>query len=118
MGQKILLVDDDELTAEFMKLYLLDEGYEVTSVNSLRAALTALAEIIPDIVITDIQLGDGSGIELAEKAKAQGVKKVLGVSGYSGSQLEQMNKDTKNLDHVLVKPIEFVDLAAALSGSY
>ena len=116
MRQKILIVEDDPLSAEFMKIYLEEQGYEVRAANSLSKSLADMAEFKPSIVITDIRLGDGSGAESAELFRAQGAKTIIGVSGYSKSQLLEMHEDLRYFDQLLLKPVELSQLAAAVLG--
>jgi PAS domain S-box-containing protein len=60
----ILLVEDnaDSLSALAMSLTLL--GYEVRPANSLGAALVAAADQDYDLIVSDLELGDGTGLEL------------------------------------------------------
>ena len=60
----ILLVEDnpDSLRALAMSLSLL--GYEVRPANSLRTALAAAAHEGYDLIVSDLELGDGTGLDL------------------------------------------------------
>jgi DNA-binding NtrC family response regulator len=63
---KILVVDDDTALREMMKLSLSKEGFKVTAAASSAAALEAINDGAFDLVVTDIYLGDGTGLELLE----------------------------------------------------
>ncbi len=63
---KILVVDDDTAMREMMTLALTKEGFSVQAAGSSDAAMTAVAAENFDLIITDIYLGDGTGIELLE----------------------------------------------------
>ena len=117
MSHKILLVEDDQLSAEFMKISLEDEGYDVLVANSLAEATKTFFAHNPSIVITDIQLGDGSGIELAKMVKQHGAKKVIGVSGFGKSQLSQMGRDTTDFDQIFTKPVELSELTTTIRST-
>jgi DNA-binding NtrC family response regulator len=63
---KILVVDDDTAMREMMALALTKEGYSVQAADSSDAAMKAVAADDFDLIITDIYLGDGTGIEVLE----------------------------------------------------
>ena len=67
---KILVVDDDEAMREVMRLSLSKEGYDVTTASSSSDALAAVSKDPFSIIVTDIYLGDGTGLELLEHCRA------------------------------------------------
>ena len=66
---RILVVDDDTAMREMMKLSLSKEGFNVHSAASSTAALDAASGDDFDVIVTDIYLGDGTGIELLEHCR-------------------------------------------------
>jgi len=60
----ILLVDDDDSLTETLRIGLERRGYQVSCSASLEAALAALAIGEFDVVVTDLNMKGGSGIEL------------------------------------------------------
>jgi len=63
---KILVVDDDNAMRELMRLSLSKEGFEVRAAASSNDALSAVSEDTFDVIVTDIYLGDGTGLDLLE----------------------------------------------------
>ena len=61
LGPTLLLVDDDPLLLDAMNQLLVDAGYNVTSVGSVRSALAALDRGNFEVVVCDWRLHDGSG---------------------------------------------------------
>ena len=61
---RILLVDDETDTLQALKLGLEDEGYDILTSPSRNEALTITKNEELDIVITDLKLKDGSGLDL------------------------------------------------------
>lgn len=116
MNHRILLVEDDLLTAEFMSLYLQGEGHEVRSAHSMRQALEGLDVFSPSLLITDINLTDGNGAELAGICKQRGVPHAIAISGVDATHLRAQSVDISALDQMLVKPVELTDLAAVIAG--
>lgn len=66
---KILIVEDNLLTAEEIAYSLRDENYQITGVVSNAAdAMDSIASQIPNLIVMDVELeGDIDGIELAAK---------------------------------------------------
>ncbi|MDH5671877.1 MAG: sigma-54 dependent transcriptional regulator [Myxococcales bacterium] len=67
-AQTILLVEDDDATREAVCRYLQRRDIELRSARSLAEAQEVLAEDSVDLVLTDIHLPDGSGLDLADHA--------------------------------------------------
>ncbi len=65
MEARILLVDDDELLRRSVKYRLEREGYTVTTADSSDDALTFARRDRPDLVLLDIGLPDGDGLDVA-----------------------------------------------------
>jgi len=63
---KILVVDDDTAMREMMALALGKEGFNVHSAASADEARRAVDSTTFDLIVTDIYLGDGTGLELLE----------------------------------------------------
>ena len=64
---KILVVDDEEALRYTIETFLSREGYEVDTADSLREALGKLSSIFFDLILTDIMLGDGTGVDVLRK---------------------------------------------------
>jgi CheY-like chemotaxis protein len=63
---RILVVDDDTAMREMMALALGKEGFEVRTAATADEAREAFESTNFDVIVTDIYLGDGTGIELLE----------------------------------------------------
>jgi len=68
-GLKVLVVDDDRDTCELLALILNLYGIEVTSVNSAPEGLKVLANLHPDVLISDIAMPDEDGYSLIRKVR-------------------------------------------------
>jgi DNA-binding NtrC family response regulator len=64
MNQRVLLVDDDPGVSEVIGLLLEREGYAVESAATLKEALTRVDTRAPDVVVTDLKLPDGTGLDV------------------------------------------------------
>ncbi len=66
---KILIVDDETGILGTLEILFRGEGWNVAAVNSGKAALTALEEEPPDIVLTDIRMPGAGGLEVLARAR-------------------------------------------------
>lgn len=68
----ILVVDDEQSISEVVSLYLTRSGYEVKVVHDGKAALHALTQQKPDLVILDLMLPGLDGWEITRRLRAEG----------------------------------------------
>jgi two-component system response regulator AtoC len=64
---RLLVVDDEEMLAWSIDTEMKSLGAEVTRAGSIREALDRFGAASPDLVITDLRLPDGNGLELLKK---------------------------------------------------
>lgn len=80
--ERVLIVEDEPLVAFDTEHFLTSEGFQIVgTVDSVADGLAAIndsAEL--DLVLVDVRLSDGSGVEVAQAARARGVQ-VLFVTG-------------------------------------
>ncbi len=69
MKPRILVVDDEESIREFLDIMLRKEGYEVSMAEDGQAALDLIKKKSFDMVISDLQMPNLTGIELLRKVK-------------------------------------------------
>ena len=67
--RKILLVDDDSAYTWCLQKYLQNRGYRVKMANTLEEARIAIKEEIPLLICCDLDLPDGSGLELLDMVR-------------------------------------------------
>jgi DNA-binding NtrC family response regulator len=70
MTERVLLVDDDPGVSEVVGLLLEREGYDVQRAGSVKEAIRVHAAE-PDLVITDLKLPDGTGLEVIAAVRAR-----------------------------------------------
>lgn len=68
---KVLMVEDSPSLREVYQAYLSDTDYEVVAVDRLASAHAALGAFQPDIVLLDIELPDGSGMDFLADTQSQ-----------------------------------------------
>ena len=111
--KRILIVEDEPLTAFDNENFLGDAGYEVVAtVDDLDEALRVLERESVHLILSDVRLrGDRTGIELAAAAKLLGVP-TLFATGYSypgASEIAVGCVFKPYTERLLIKAIEAVD---------
>jgi DNA-binding NtrC family response regulator len=69
MKGKILIVDDEVFLREMLKALLLDAGYSVTEAENAAGLKKCFSQDAPDVVLLDLNLGDGNGLDLLPEIK-------------------------------------------------
>ena len=70
--RKILIVEDDTLLNRTLGYNLASEGYEITAAYNRKDAVSHLKETEFDVALLDINLPDGSGLDLCEEIRGRG----------------------------------------------
>jgi two-component system, NtrC family, response regulator PilR len=65
---RILVVDDERSMQEFLEIFLRGEGYEVATAGDVAAARALIESDEFDVVVTDIQMPGGSGLDVLRAA--------------------------------------------------
>jgi two-component system, OmpR family, response regulator len=74
---KILVVDDEGSIVDAVATALRYEGFDVREASTGRAALAAVAEFDPDLVVLDWMLPDVDGIEVGRRLRDRGFKTAI-----------------------------------------
>lgn len=103
---KILVVEDHDDTSRLMARLLEGHGHNVCTASGVGNAL-AVAEREPfDLLISDIGLPDGTGLELMRQLQAIRPMRGIALSGYGSSEDVRQAKDAGFSVHV-TKPVDF-----------
>jgi CheY-like chemotaxis protein len=115
---RLLLVEDHAATLESLMHLLRTDGHSVTGVENIGDALTAAANHPFDVVISDLGLADGTGVELMEKLRADHGLRGIALSGY-GMPEDIARSRAAGFETHLVKPIAIAELrrVVALFGA-
>jgi PAS domain S-box-containing protein len=112
---RVLLVEDHQDTLRVMGKMLKAMGCTVIPAASVREAVE-LAETEPfDVLVSDIGLPDGSGVDIIQRlqAKQKTAIKAIALSGFGQPEDLLRSRDAGFMDH-LVKPIDFHRLETLL----
>ncbi len=113
--RRILVVDDHGDTLRSMRLLLNRLGYEVLAAENMNDALRIAEEQHFDILLSDIGLPDGSGLELLKRIRQRRDVPALALSGFGMDEDVERSRDAGFSDH-LTKPVSIDRLQAAIAG--
>jgi two-component system response regulator PilR (NtrC family) len=77
MKKRILVVDDEQSMRELLAIMLKKEGFDVVTAESRAVAAAVLGQGPVDMVVTDVKLPDGDGIEILRHVKAASPETVV-----------------------------------------
>jgi DNA-binding NtrC family response regulator len=109
-----LVIDDDPDAAEMMAALVAPEGFTVATALSLRDARRCMAMQEPDVLLLDLTLPDGNGLQFAEEVKSRGHAEVVLVTGHASVETSVQALRVGAVDY-LVKPLNVKQLRGVLS---
>jgi signal transduction histidine kinase/ActR/RegA family two-component response regulator len=115
---KVLVVDDNEDAADSLAALLEIDGFDVRAVYDGAAAVAAVAQSQPDMVIMDLGMPGMDGYETARAIRQRpGAERILmlALTGWGQSDARRRTMEA-GFDHHLVKPVE-LDQIIRLAGA-
>ena len=110
----ILVVEDDEHSANFLEKLLKQQQYDVTVARGYRDAKEELEGNVFTLVLLDWQLGDGDGYELLKEFRAEGMQTpVIMLTSQSDFEAKAAILDA-GADDYITKPYSHVELLARI----
>jgi CheY-like chemotaxis protein len=116
--RRVLIVDDNEDSANSLAMILRLGGHETASVYTAADALSRATAFKPDVVLLDIGLPGMDGYEVAQQMRElPGLRdiRLVAVTGYGRSE-DRLRAREAGFDDHLVKPVEFSALERTLAG--
>jgi signal transduction histidine kinase len=110
---RILLVDDHVDTCTALERLLVRRGHLVAAAHNVRSAMEAAARSSFDLLISDIALPDGTGIELMSYLRAMSRIPGIAISGFGMNGDIEKSFEAGFAEH-LVKPVKMENLEAAI----
>jgi PAS domain S-box-containing protein len=115
-GLRILLVEDHEDTAQALAFVLEHEGYTVALAHSVAQAIAASETRDIDVVVSDLGLPDGSGLDLMRHLRGTR-KRMHGIALTGYGRREDLDETTRaGFEKHLTKPVDVPTLIAAIES--
>jgi signal transduction histidine kinase/CheY-like chemotaxis protein len=109
-GIRVLVVDDDADSREFIAFVLEQLGAQVSTVTSAGEAIASLEQLPPDILLSDIGMPDMDGYMLMRQIRAMppeqgGQILAIALTAYAG-EIDRQQALAAGFQHHLAKPVE------------
>lgn len=114
---QVLIVEDDDGLRELLQDEVVDAGYDATGVASAEAALSILEQRLPDVVVSDLRLPGGDGMELLAHTRELASPPAFIVITAFGSIAEAVDALKKGADDFLTKPLNLDHFMISVSRS-
>lgn len=109
---KVLVVEDERKLGQFVRKGLEEAAYSVSLVADCKAARDALCESEYDVIILDLGLPDGSGLDLLREWRASKFANHILILSARGSVDDRIKGLNLGADDYLAKPFSFDELLA------
>jgi two-component system response regulator PilR (NtrC family) len=107
---RIMVVDDEQSMRELLSIMLTKEGYGVVTADGRAQAAALLATHVVDMVITDVRLRDGDGIEILRHVKAASPETVVIVMTAFGTTETAVAARKLGAEAYVLKPFDVDEL--------
>jgi CheY-like chemotaxis protein len=121
--QRILVVDDERLIADTLKLIFSKHGYDTRAAYSVDDALTCAVSFRPELLLCDITMPGRDGVDLMQEISRRlpECRMLVLTGGYSNlRRVQEQTRDLPRQANILTKPCQPADLlreAGALLAS-
>ncbi|MEK3661674.1 response regulator transcription factor [Paenibacillus sp. FSL F4-0236] len=112
---KVILIEDDSIIGDMIKMYLTEEGNIVDRVDTGSRGLTLVENSQPDIVIIDLMLPDLNGMEVCRELRKDSLVPIVIISMNTDvlCRVEALNAGA---DDYLCKPFSMKELLARMNA--
>ena len=115
MSTKILVVDDDVNICEAIKLYLVNEGYEVKVANDGDEGIKTFKTFEPDLVLLDIMMPKKDGKQTCREIREISNKPIIMVTA-KDEVFDKVLLLELGADDYLVKPFDMKELSVRIKA--
>jgi DNA-binding NtrC family response regulator len=116
--RRALVVDDSPRMLDVLCEMIVDEGYDITRAPDGAAALKALSSGHFELVITDLHMGQVSGVDILRRAKELCPATVVIIVTGNASIAPAIDAVRYGVDGYLLKPFTMADLLESISHCF
>ena len=115
MEKRILIIDDDFSLRKVITRALSSSKISVKTVSTLSEAWVVIEKNIFDLIICDVMLPDGDGLELVKKVKKKHPKQLFIIISAKNNILTAIKADQLEVFEYLPKPLDLNDLTISVN---
>ena len=114
-SSRLLIVDDDDYLRATLRQQLSVEGFsEVFEVGVVADLDKALSHANPDLILLDIQMPDGNGIDICQRLRRNGFAKPIVMLTAKGAEGDIVLGLEAGANDYIIKPLRFSELIALI----
>lgn len=110
MNEKIFLLEDDVYLRDGLSEMLSGQGYAVTAAETISQAREIIASGVFDLIILDVMLPDGSGLDLCASLRASGVTSPILFLTACDDEINIVKGLDSGADDYVTKPFKLLEL--------
>ena len=110
---KILLIEDDVHIRALLTSVVVDEGYDITAVETAAEGIAETQKNLPDLILLDLNLPDGNGLEIITPIRTYTDAPIIVVSG-AASPPNKVHGLDMGADDFVATPIDMKELVARI----
>ena len=115
MGEKILVVDDEQEIADLIELYLINENYAVFKFYTAREAIGCIENTEIDLAILDVMLPDMNGLSICRTIREKHAYPVIMLTA-KDAETDKITGLTLGADDYVTKPFRPLELMARVKA--
>jgi two-component system OmpR family response regulator len=89
-ARRILLVADDIAMRHMVAAYLTEHDFRIASAANRRDATSSLGDVMPDLVVLDLALGDKDWLDLLREIRSESDVPVIIITGHRCSEADRV----------------------------
>ena len=115
MGEKVLIVDDEQEIADLVAVYLESEGYEVYKFYTAKEALACIKTTELDLAILDVMLPQVNGFTICQKIRKKYHYPVIMLTA-KDEEIDKITGLTLGADDYITKPFRPLEMVARVKA--
>ena len=114
-SSRLLIVDDDAYLCTSLRQQFVAEGFHnIFDVGSATGLNTALKEANPDLILLDIQMPDGNGVEICKRLRREGFVKPIVMLTAKNAESDIIEGLEAGANDYVTKPLRMGELLARI----
>ena len=114
-SSRLLIVDDDAYLRTSLRQQFMAEGFQnIFDVGSVTALNAALKDANPDLILLDIQMPDGNGVEICKRLRSDGFTKPIVMLTAKNAESDIIEGLEAGANDYVTKPLRMGELLARI----
>jgi DNA-binding response OmpR family regulator len=116
MPKKVMILEDDEATAELIKFYLQEEGFQVAVAARGNGFMARVVEYQPDLITLDVLLPDADGFNIFKELQENTHTRTIPVIFITVKDGEKEKGITMGASGYIIKPFNEQELKGTIKS--